>query len=504
MTTLSLDWARDVARILVLRGITDSGSERSADVKRLLEILSATPAPGSWTSVLRQWKGTAAAKSSARAQQLRRLRELLARASAGLNTEQLLGRAPFRARVRCSSEITLATLLLNAGARESALEMARHTVSLAAAYQATDMEIQALLLQRRIEAAQVGADRVAAITMRIQDLLARMQAELHADALEDEFRNLLPTRLWNRPTTRPAMQRITESIRDLAKESDSWHVALTHYRIALWHASRLDRPSDMVRIGTAAVRWLDAHPRMESIAHRVEFEGSRLSAYLMLKDFQGASKAWQTLQRSVTVGDGNWISLLQLYFLVCVTTKHYTAARDALHLYETKRQRGGPAWRTQQWHMYRAFVLLLIDEGMVEPGPYAGAPRIYAGTLQSTCKDLVAGKPHANAAIQILKVFQWLRARRYSELVNAVGALRSYADRHLNDDQTARTFMFFRMLATIVAADFDADEARKRGNAVWMRHPIAHTLIRDDVEIIPYDDLWEMALRILSGNTHPG
>ncbi|RPI66245.1 MAG: hypothetical protein EHM43_11685, partial [Ignavibacteriae bacterium] len=210
----------------------------------------------------------------------------------------------------------------------------------------------------------------------------------------------------------------------------------------------------ILQIAIPAVKYLDDHSFAEYTAYRAEFEGSSLTAMLAMKDFKGATAVWQHVSTRVVEGAANWAALLQIYFLVCLATRHFDAARDALFLYESKKKSGGPEWRIRLWHLYRAYILLLIDNGQLSAGQYENAPRIYAANLERQSKEFMDDKLISGAALYVLKILQWLRAAKYTEVVAEAESIRRYAHRYLSNKQTARTGVFLRMLATLPTGDF--------------------------------------------------
>jgi len=256
----------------------------------------------------------------------------------------------------------------------------------------------------------------------------------------------------------------------------------------------------MIAVGTEAADWLNAHPQFASVAYRVEFEGSRMSAFLIRKEYERAIALWPQIEKGLTIGSGNWVGLLQIYFLVCLSGRRFSEARNALADYQSKFKSGGPAWRKQIFLLFRAYMLLLIDEALVEAGPISTTPRVYAGTLQKTCSNLLRDKPGTNAAIFILQIIQWLRAHNYSAVIDATERLRKYASRYLNATQTGRTGVFFRAISYIPVVDFDTTRAQERFDTLRSRHADAWTIDRDDAEIVPYEVLWDIIITALERN----
>jgi hypothetical protein len=105
-----------------------------------------------------------------------------------------------------------------------------------------------------------------------------------------------------------------------------------------------------------------------------------------------------------------------------------------------------------------------------------------------------------NIAILIIQFLFLLHKRKYSDLIDRADALKQYCYRYLRKDDTFRSHCFIRMLLQIPRADFNrirteryAEPYVKKLKSVPLR--VSEQSI--EVEVIPYDDLWEMTLELL-------
>lgn len=504
MASLDLRWAIDVALVLRRRHLVDSGSESSHSVSTLIGILAAAPPPSTWGEVLSAWdrtKTSRAVRPDTQARRIVRIRELLVRASSGLNTENLQGSAQFRMRTRVQNQLTTAQLLWDAGYHASAKATYVHAMGVSIKHEILDSAIRAACSLRTLAAANGALEEVRRLDQKIANLQAASELEIEALSLQDHAQALLTTFTSDRVRGAHQFRRILARLKVLAARPYATAVVnLAYFRTQLWLASVTRDVNGILRISGPAVNYLDRHPHAEYTAYRTEFEGSRLTAMLATKDFKGATQVWERVSERVTEGAANWTALLQIYFLACLATRHYEAARDALFQYESKRKPGGPEWRIRLWHLYKAYIILLIDHGLVKAGPYEHAPRIYVANLERQFKEFNDDKLVSGAALYVLKILHWLRAMKYSDIVAEVEAMRRYAHRYLTNKQTARTGVFLRMLATLATGDFDPQDCRARGDQIWKRHREAHRLHRDSAEIVPYEELWKLVIRILETN----
>jgi hypothetical protein len=503
VTELTLEWARDVAHVLRRRHLGERGSAPSQSVQALIEALVQEPPLPTWIQVVRVWQDDdeQVLRRKSNQRRIQRARELLTRAMAGLNTDQIQGAVQFRFHTRVTNELTTAQMLLDAGFHGSARLMYAHALDLSKKHELTDCGIRALKGLRKIDAANGNRtvlkilDRQITILRRIQDL------ELEAESLQDHARALLENFARNRSRAVQQFRGIVGRLKQIANHADATAIVhLSSLRAQLWFASTTRDTIGILRIGKQGTEFLDAHPFAESIAYRVEFEGSRMTTMLSTRDLDGATEVWEGIAPRLTEGAANWVQMLQIYFLVCTMTKHFEEARDALYLYETKRRSGGPDWRIRGWQLFRAYILFLIDEDVIDAGPFEGAPRMYAVNLEKQIKALVVDKGVAGPGVFILKILQWLQSRRYTDFVQSVEAMRQHASRYLRDEQLVRTGVFLRMLASIPAAGFDPEKAHQRGRALENDLSKTHRQHVDSAEIIPYELLWEMVMTILERN----
>jgi len=354
---------------------------------------------------------------------------------------------------------------------------------------------------RKIDAVSGSRDSLTKIDRAIARLRKVLDVEIEAESLQDHARALLVKYTSKRQATLQQYRRIILRLRILSKRTDSTAVvALAYYRSVLWLASIQNEADKILKIGAEAIQFLNDNPQAESAVYRVEFEGSRLSAMIAKRDYHGAESVWNDIRSKLTEGAANWCSLLQIYFLVCMITGNYDAARDALWEYESKRKKGEPEWRKNLWAIYRAYILFLIDQQVIEPGQYVKASRVYMTSLEKQTQKSKDGKAIAGSAVYILRILQWLKARRYSDVIAEVERMRQYAHRHLNGQQTIRTSAFIRMLATIPTADFNPTDSAVRGAIVWDRYCGDKMDVRDSAEIIPYEFLWELTVKILDSS----
>ena len=105
-----------------------------------------------------------------------------------------------------------------------------------------------------------------------------------------------------------------------------------------------------------------------------------------------------------------------------------------------------------------------------------------------------------NISILIVHVLFLLLRKKYDEIIDRVDALSQYKHRHLRDDASMRSNFFINMLLQVPKRDFHPRAAERHAEP-WIKKlqqtPINIAEQGIEVEVIPYEALWDMVIDIL-------
>ena len=102
-----------------------------------------------------------------------------------------------------------------------------------------------------------------------------------------------------------------------------------------------------------------------------------------------------------------------------------------------------------------------------------------------------------NVAILIFQVLHYLQQRMLEPVLARLERLRKYQQRHLRDALRSRTFL--RLLLLLPEANFDSATLAKRSKVLLatLKQAPLEGEADAETEIVPYEDLWSLTLRIL-------
>jgi len=196
----------------------------------------------------------------------------------------------------------------------------------------------------------------------------------------------------------------------------------------------------------------------------------------------------------------NWFYFYEHYLLLALHAGEYEQALRLLHLAQKNPSYGKlrPA-ALERWELLEAYTELVLPSEQVLPRRRNQLAVFAALTVPEYSRD----KRGYNVAILVFQLVHYLQERLLEPVLVRLERLRKYQQRHLRDAATLRSRTFLRLLLLLPEADFNPAQLAERGRSL-LRTLQQATLTRDadaEVEIIPYEDLWLLIMRVLTEGT---
>ena len=190
---------------------------------------------------------------------------------------------------------------------------------------------------------------------------------------------------------------------------------------------------------------------------------------------------------------GNWFYFMEHYFLLAMYAKKYSQARELLaSAHKNPSYLKQRVAAHQRWDLFEAYLHFVLPEASPTRAMH------FARFIQSV-PDYARDKQGYNVAILILQFLHHLRARDIERLLSSLDGLRKYQQRHLRDVATLRSQLFFRLLLLVVKENFNDKVSERKGKNILtqLREAPQPGEAFAEIEIIPYEDLWNVVLDIL-------
>ena len=104
-----------------------------------------------------------------------------------------------------------------------------------------------------------------------------------------------------------------------------------------------------------------------------------------------------------------------------------------------------------------------------------------------------------NISILILQFLYLLKHKEFEQLYSKEDTLRKYAHTYLKTDHSKRSFYFFKLMLVVIRVDFDPEKSIRKGKPWFDKLKITPEPgdAYAEVEIIPYEKLWELLIEIM-------
>jgi len=365
---------------------------------------------------------------------------------------------------------------------------------LAEAGEFTQYTVQAARMLRNLHAEQrqvIPYKKIAKVLLRAQQVLAW---EDEAEQLHTDTQLALRSTVAARRAVLSLMPDRLAQLETLHRKARSFTTFNIVYRAQLAYEELSGNYQEMIRVTATASRRLRAG-KLNARRFDIRFNHFvSIYAYLRSRQAVQGLRLAEEYARDFHPSSNNWFYFQEHHMLLALHAQHYERAQQLLVVisknpgYMMQREAS-----LQRWDLYKAYIDFVLPPQRVT----TARQRHMAQLLQ--LPEYSRDKRGHNVAILVLQLLYFLRERNLEAVLMRLERLRKYQQRHLYEPSTLRSRLFLRLLQLIMEKNFDAAQAAERGKNLLQQ-------LRDtpppgeafaEVEIIPYEQLWDLVLGLL-------
>ncbi len=231
------------------------------------------------------------------------------------------------------------------------------------------------------------------------------------------------------------------------------------------------------------------------------FYHKKIICYTQLKQFEKGEEALQLSLQYNSIGTTNWFITMQLYFVLAQRTQKYQKAYEIYN--QVIRQKSFSRQKnniTEIWKIYEAFLHFLIRIGKINPCAHkpSKTTKFKLSKFLNEVPHYSKDKKGMNVPILVLQLLFYFQQNNCNKVIDRLEAIEKYCSRYLCKDKSMyRSNCFIKMLLQIPKAGFQKTAVIKKASSYLQKlneHPIALANQAYEIEIIPYEDLWELIL----------
>ena len=228
----------------------------------------------------------------------------------------------------------------------------------------------------------------------------------------------------------------------------------------------------------------------------------RINSYLHLKEYDSGFERAEIVDNSALTGTNNWMTYKEYHFLLCMHSKRYEKAEEVIkRVTSHDRYKYSSESRIELWNIFSAFVYLVL-----KANPKSKAKLKYRKEPFRLFKFLneipiyEKDKRGLNISILVLQILLLFDKRHAFLIIDRIESINLYSKRYLRKDAFYRSNCFIRMLSERVKHDFDFKLVQEKTETFFNKlkgERLSYRGTHEDIEIIPYEHLWEFVLEKL-------
>lgn len=292
-----------------------------------------------------------------------------------------------------------------------------------------------------------------------------------------------------------------EKIAKAMENHESYKLQMYGYLIGLLQFTLVNDYQSAMQFCSEAIRFFDGRPYEARTPLQI-FHYQNLVCNIQLRRFEDGQISANACMQFMQEGTFNWFKYQELFLHLSLHSREYEQADHTLQsILKHPRFEFLPPNAKELWAIYEAYIYYLHAAGLMKSA--LGEKFKLARFIRRTSifsKD----KGGLNVAIIISRLLILLQERNYRQIIDEIDGINQYCYRYLRGENTKRSYYFIKMLLTIPFAQFDPRVTE--GKVAKLKEKMDKIPFQVDnqtheIEIIPYEHLWEMAMADLDKKT---
>lgn len=327
------------------------------------------------------------------------------------------------------------------------------------------------------------------------------------DLAEELYTELIIRYVNNKATKTEIHKKASEyydRLKDALEEFDTYRLHLSGSLIkTIIHTSINDYKS-AIKVCDETISFFEAKDYLANVPLQICYY-QQLVCHTQLKQYEKGKIVAEKCLALLEKGSFNWFKYQELFFILSMHTRKYQQAYTIFsETVSHKKYKSQPPNITETWMIFEAFIHYLVDIKKIVPKQ--GDKRFNKfrlGKFLNATPLFSKDKRGMNIPIMTIQILFMVSGKKYDEAMNRIEAVEKYCTRYLRKDDTFRSNCFIRMLLQIPKSGFHKSAVVRQAAKYLAKLesvPLEIANQAHGIEIIPYEDLWEMATNSLESS----
>lgn len=411
-----------------------------------------------------------------------------------------------RAYLNCLKEIYATKILFNRGVVSAAIDLAHKTLRQCMFFEFTELSLDLCKMLQTLYATRCPDSKKFSHFYKLtQTLTTQYQLETQAQGyylfLASKF---MDTRAPSPRVAKQAME-FVRILDEQPRENPSFYFQRYYLQIVTLTAMCCNDYRKALHISKSALEWIETKP-FNAPSVKTFFHFQIIACCTYLREYEEGLKFSLANLEQESEGSLNWFKNRELSFTLAMHTRNY---QEAYHTYlqvvHNAAFKKMDAYNTELWKIFEAYIMYLKVAGKVETAPHETGNNFRMQKFLNEVPIFIRDKAGLNIPILVVQILFSIANRRYKIAHERIADVEKYCSRYLRKNDNYRSDIFIRMLLEIPHAGFHRFAVSRRVS-LWKQKldnmPLEIANKGRHIEVIPYEDLWEMAVESLDTNIY--
>ncbi len=410
-----------------------------------------------------------------------------------------------RAYFSVNKDWTLVKILLSNNAPHTASALARQILTTALKFKFADVIVNCSRILRKY-ASEVGNEK----DYEIYDQHSKQyQNVLDAEIRSEELYQRVIMNYYKPQSKnfnlKEKIDTYCEALVGLSEIYDSPIVIYNMYLVWAFRYEMLHDYEAMLEVCNRAENYIEQNPRFYRDEMLATFQTKKMSSYLHLRDYKNGKANAEKCLQSFPTGSETWFHFMEYYLMLALHTDNYINAlaifNEAVNNSKFKKVDG---LTKEKWKVFDVYLNYII-ESQGQENPILMTQKRKNFRLSRFLNDPILYPKDQRIFTVLMVIAQilfFLEKKSYNAVTERIDRLKTYANRQLKKEEYFRAIQFIRLLQQLVKAEFDVNRL-SNVDKYYQRlidQPFFYRGLISEIEVIPYEVLWNMILKKLRDN----
>lgn len=403
---------------------------------------------------------------------------------------------------KCYKDWAAVNILLGKNAYKSCVKLCKSILKYSQQFEFTQLVRDASKVLRLYYGAQIGDRKnyqeYRALYQKYDDICRWEDlAELYYTDLVIEHVNV---KSYDDHLYAQAQQHIQELSAPLS-EINSYRLQLYYYLILLVMHSMRNEFAAIMEVGEQMANVFKQKTYSADTPLQIAYY-YQLVASTQLQLFDEGKQVAEKCISLLQEGSFNWFKYYELFFILAMHTQEYEEAFAVfVKVNGHARMKFMPPNVKEIWGIYNAYLFYLLEIGALKVKESEKKTTFRLGRFLNETPIFSKDKRGANISILIVQILISIQQKKYNLAIDKIEAIEKYCSRYLFQAETIRSYYFIKMLLCVPLSNFNKVAVERKSAdllAKLQQIPTQDSNQTYKIEIIPYEQLWNVLLRSLS------